>query len=68
MGVASTIIMMGHNLGFKVLAEGVETQEQIAFLREKGCDFYQGYVKSKPLPAAEFTTLLREHGKMTKPS
>lgn len=66
MGIASSIITMGHNLGFKVLAEGVETQEQLTFLREQGCDFYQGYVKSKPLPASEFTTLLREHGKMTK--
>lgn len=66
MGVASSIITMGHNLGFKVLAEGVETQEQLAFLRKQGCDFYQGYVNSKPLPAAEFTTLLREQGKMNK--
>jgi EAL domain-containing protein (putative c-di-GMP-specific phosphodiesterase class I) len=52
---------MGHSLGLKVLAEGVETQEQLAFLREKGCDSYQGYVISKPLPATEFTTLLQEH-------
>ncbi len=56
---------MGHSLGFKVLAEGVETEEQLAFLRDKGCDFYQGYIKSKPLPAAEFTTLLQEHSNMS---
>lgn len=61
MGIANTIIVMGHSLGLKVLAEGVETQEQLAFLREKGCDSYQGYVISKPLPATEFTTLLQEH-------
>jgi diguanylate cyclase (GGDEF)-like protein/PAS domain S-box-containing protein len=64
MAIASTIIAMGHSLGFKVLAEGVETPEQLAFLRENGCDFYQGYIKSKPLPADEFTALLRDQ--MTK--
>ena len=64
--IASTIIAMGHSLGFEVLAEGVETQEQLAFLREKGCDFYQGYIKSRPISAAEFTLLLREQNKTTK--
>jgi EAL domain-containing protein (putative c-di-GMP-specific phosphodiesterase class I) len=64
MAIAGTIIAMGHSLGFKVLAEGVETLEQLAFLREQGCDFYQGYIKSRPIPAAEFTALLREQ--MTK--
>lgn len=59
-GIASIIINMGHSLGFKVLAEGVETQEQLDFLRDQGCDFYQGYFNSKPLPPAEFTTLLQE--------
>jgi EAL domain-containing protein (putative c-di-GMP-specific phosphodiesterase class I) len=60
MAIAATIIAIGHILGFKVLAEGVETQQQLNFLREKGCDNYQGYIKSKPLPAAEFEQLLRE--------
>jgi len=58
--IAEAIISMGHTLGFTVLAEGVETQEQLEFLREKGCDKYQGYIKSKPLPAAEFEKLLLE--------
>ncbi|MFI3220778.1 MAG: EAL domain-containing protein, partial [Methylococcales bacterium] len=66
LGIASTIIAIGHSLGFEVLAEGVETQEQLAFLREKGCDFYQGYIKSRPISAAEFTLLLREQNKTTK--
>jgi EAL domain-containing protein (putative c-di-GMP-specific phosphodiesterase class I) len=66
LGIASTIIAMGHSLGFEVLAEGVETQEQLTFLRDKGCDFYQGYIKSRPLPASEFTALLREQNKTTK--
>jgi EAL domain-containing protein (putative c-di-GMP-specific phosphodiesterase class I) len=59
-GIASTIIAMAHSLGFKVLAEGVETNEQLDFLRAKECDFYQGYIKSEPVPAAEFAILLRE--------
>jgi diguanylate cyclase (GGDEF)-like protein/PAS domain S-box-containing protein len=58
MEITATIVAMGHILGFKVLAEGVETLEQLAFLREKGCDTYQGFIKSKPLPAEEFAQLL----------
>ncbi|MGZ5051200.1 MAG: EAL domain-containing protein [Methylobacter sp.] len=60
MEITATIVAMGHILGFKVLAEGVETMEQLAFLRKKGCDTYQGYIKSKPLPAEEFSKLLQE--------
>ncbi len=59
MEIAATIIAMGHILGIKVLAEGVETVAQLAFLQEKGCDMYQGYIKSKPVPALEFVELLR---------
>jgi EAL domain-containing protein (putative c-di-GMP-specific phosphodiesterase class I) len=58
MEITATIIAMGKILGFKVLAEGVETPEQLAFLEEKGCDIYQGYIKSKPLPADDFLKLL----------
>ena len=58
MEIASTIIAMGHILGFKVLAEGVETVEQLAFLQEKGCDRYQGFIRSKPVPADKFSELL----------
>jgi len=60
MEIAATIIAMGHTLGFKVLAEGVETPEQLAFLLKKGCDSYQGYIKSKPVSAREFAELLRK--------
>lgn len=59
MEIAATIIAMGHMLGFKVLAEGVETVDQLAFLQDKGCDAYQGYIKSKAVPADEFVELLR---------
>jgi len=64
MEIAATIIAMGHILGFKVLAEGVETMAQLAFLQEKGCDMYQGYIKSRPIPAEEFAGLLREQQHM----
>jgi diguanylate cyclase (GGDEF)-like protein/PAS domain S-box-containing protein len=57
--IAATIIAMGHILNLKVLADGVETQELLAFLQEKGCDIYQGYIKSKPLSAQYFAQLLR---------
>ena len=59
MEIASTIIAMGHSLGFKVLAEGVETKEQLDFLQAKGCDLYQGYLTSPPVPADEFENMLR---------
>lgn len=60
MEIAASIIAMGHIFGFKVLAEGVETAAQLTFLQEKGCDLYQGYIKSKPVPASKFAALLRE--------
>jgi EAL domain-containing protein (putative c-di-GMP-specific phosphodiesterase class I) len=43
-----------------VLAEGVETREQLGALRELGCDHYQGYLASRPLPAEHFAALLVE--------
>jgi len=54
----STIITMAPNLGLGVIAEGVETEEQLALLNEQGCDEYQGYLYSKPLPAEEFIQIL----------
>ena len=60
MEIAATIVAIGHILHFKVLAEGVETQEQLEFLRNQGCDYYQGYLFSPPLPADEFAALLEK--------
>lgn len=57
MEIAATIVAMGHTLGFKVLAEGVETKEQLAFLQKTGCDAYQGYLIGRPVPAEEFIKL-----------
>ena len=59
MAISAAIIAMGHSMGLSVLAEGVETEGQLAFLRERGCDSYQGYLCSRPVPADEFVALLR---------
>jgi diguanylate cyclase (GGDEF)-like protein/PAS domain S-box-containing protein len=56
--IVRTIIALGHNLGLKVIAEGVETQEQLAFLRRNLCDEMQGYFFSPPLESATFRALL----------
>lgn len=53
-----TIISLAHNLGLKVIAEGVETDEQLRFLKLLRCDQWQGYLCSKPVPADELKELL----------
>jgi len=57
--IASTIITMAHSLGLKVVAEGVETLEQLNFMRKHRCDAMQGYYLSKPLPPEQFAVLLK---------
>lgn len=52
--IARTIISMGHALNLKVIAEGVETEEQLQFLKEENCDVVQGYLFSRPVCATEF--------------
>ncbi len=56
--LASTIIVMAHSLGKQVIAEGVETLEQLDYLRERGCDFAQGFFMAQPLSSADMTELL----------
>jgi diguanylate cyclase (GGDEF)-like protein/PAS domain S-box-containing protein len=57
--IVQTIIGMADNLGMEVIAEGVETEVQRAFLEQHGCSLYQGYLFSKPVPLEEFEQLLQ---------
>jgi len=62
--IAQTIIRMGQSLQLDVIAEGVETDEQLAFLRNHGCDEIQGYLFSRPLPLPLLEELLLEDAKL----
>ena len=57
--IARAIIALAKSLGLSLVAEGVETQAQLAFLREQGCEVYQGWLFAKAMPAAELTALLQ---------
>lgn len=58
--IVHSIIGMAHEIGIKTVAEGVETEEQVIFLRQSGCDYIQGYYYSKPLPEEEFVEFLEK--------
>ncbi|MDD0975958.1 putative bifunctional diguanylate cyclase/phosphodiesterase [Pseudomonas fontis] len=58
--ITRAIIVMAHSLDLKVVAEGVETSEQLAFLRENGCDEVQGYLISRPVEAGKLASLLEQ--------
>jgi diguanylate cyclase (GGDEF)-like protein/PAS domain S-box-containing protein len=58
--LVAAMIALAHRLGLQVTAEGVETQEQLAFLRRSGCDLVQGYLFSPPVPPDRFEELLRD--------
>jgi EAL domain-containing protein (putative c-di-GMP-specific phosphodiesterase class I) len=57
--IVSAVIGMGNSLHMRVIAEGIETREQLEFLQQHGCAVGQGYYFSRPVPAAEFGTLLQ---------
>ncbi|HEX5363492.1 MAG TPA: EAL domain-containing protein [Gallionella sp.] len=63
--IASAIIGLAHRMKLRVVAEGVETPEQLAFLRSNHCDELQGYYFSKPLPADDFAALVRKGKTLT---
>jgi polar amino acid transport system substrate-binding protein len=58
--IANTVIDLAHKMNLTVVAEGVETKEQLCFLKNEGCDRAQGYFFSKPLPASEIEKMLRD--------
>ncbi len=57
--VASAIIAFGRTLGLKIVAQGVETVEQVRLLRDQGCNMIQGHFVGKPLPANKFASCIR---------
>jgi diguanylate cyclase (GGDEF)-like protein/PAS domain S-box-containing protein len=61
--IAQAILSLGHAMGLSVMAEGVETEEQRGFLAGIGCNSYQGYLFSRPLPLKEFQTFLKRFAK-----
>lgn len=61
--IVDAVIGLGHSLNLEVVAEGVEEVEQLVYLQEKGCDFIQGFLFAKPLPAGTFESWVCErHG------
>ena len=60
MAIVNAVIAMGHALKLKIIAEGVETREQMEFLRASGCDIMQGYHVGHPLPHEEFIRFLQQ--------
>ncbi|MDW7645994.1 MAG: EAL domain-containing protein [Desulfuromonadales bacterium] len=60
--IASSVIALAHTMGLKVVGEGIETEEQLQFLKEKGCNMGQGYLFSRPLPAEEIVLAIKSKG------
>ncbi|MCF2558249.1 EAL domain-containing protein [Fournierella massiliensis] len=61
-GLMASIVELGHKLDVCIVAEGIETQQQVDLLKRVGCDMIQGYFYSRPLPIAEFEAWLNERG------
>ncbi len=63
LAICTAVIAMGKALGLKVIAEGVETQEQLNMLRQLNCDVGQGYLFARPMPAPQFLEFMQRHGR-----
>lgn len=61
--IVGAMIAMAHGLGLGVVAEGIESEEQLEFLRDRDCDEYQGFLASKPLLASDFVALVQKTNK-----
>lgn len=59
--LCEAIIAMAHHLKLRVVAEGVETEQQLRFLQQRGCDFAQGFLFSKPIPSDQFTDYMKSN-------
>lgn len=68
MNIVATIIALAHSMNLRVIAEGVESEEQLKFLRFLHCDEIQGFLFSAALPADEFAQLLKDGRRLTSPS
>lgn len=64
--ITTAVVSLARSFGLSVIAEGVETEEHLEFIRGLGCEDYQGYYFSKPLPAAEIEALLAKHGSFSE--
>ncbi|MBE0621563.1 MAG: EAL domain-containing protein [Burkholderiales bacterium] len=65
--IVSAVLSMARELGLEVVAEGVESIEQLEFLRDKGCPYVQGYYIGKPMPAANFVSAVKARQARLKP-
>ena len=59
--ITAAILSMAKDLGIRVVAEGIENEDQLRFLQDRACDEFQGFLFSPPLPAEKFEAFLVEH-------
>ena len=64
--LVQTIIALGHSLGMIMIAEGIETDEQLKMLRQFDCDEIQGFLLAKPMPAIECLSFIQVHEEQNK--